>query len=156
MRQVCTNQVSQNRFLIMEYLDAMLDSGFSLCHGQYPICWRGMSYVFGVSTRLLQSICQTAKARYALQHWLKCTLASAYVSSTNVHAYVFVFNRNTPTAERPSRANISVNGCLFTQVDLAERWLRSFVDNYCDIQPDEGHVHLPFGTRKAVYEMFLR
>ena len=61
-----------------------------------------------------------------------------------------VLKRNTPTAERPSKANISVNGCFFTQVDLAERWLRSFVDNYCDVQPDEGHVHLPFGTRKAV------
>ena len=69
---------------------------------------------------------------------------------------VCVLKRNTPTAERPCRANISVNGCFFTQVDLAERWLRSFVDNYCDIQPDEGHVHLPFGTRKAVYEMYLR
>ena len=88
-----------------------------------------------------------------LKHEIECVSEIAHKQMqralTLFRKLLCVLKRNTPTAERPCRANISVNGCFFTQADLAERWLRSFVDNYCDIQPDEGHVHLPSGTRKA-------
>jgi hypothetical protein len=45
---------------------------------------------------------------------------------------------------------------MFTKTDLAERWMRSLVETYCDVMPDEGHVHLPFGSQKEVYELYAR
>ena len=42
-----------------------------------------------------------------------------------------------------------------TKADLAEMWLRNLVDLYCDIQPDHGEIHLPYGMRKDVYDLYL-
>jgi hypothetical protein len=45
---------------------------------------------------------------------------------------------------------------MFTKTDLAQRWLRSLVETYCDVMPDEGHIHLPFGQQKEVYDLYAR
>ena len=45
---------------------------------------------------------------------------------------------------------------MFTKQDMAERWLRDLVDNYCDVQPDLNEKHLPFGMRCDVYDMYMR
>jgi hypothetical protein len=48
------------------------------------------------------------------------------------------------------------HGNAFTKAQIAETWLRTAVDMFCDIQPDEGHVHLPFGHKQDVYDMYRR
>jgi hypothetical protein len=64
--------------------------------------------------------------------------------------------RNSSCPERTTRAGIALNGRLFTKTDLAERWMRGLMETYCDVMPDEGHLHLPFGTQKEVYDLFVR
>ena len=69
VKQACGSQVTRKRYIIENFLDPMSRSGFSLCHGHFPICWRGLTYLLGVSTTLLQTVAQTTKARY------ECTTA---------------------------------------------------------------------------------
>jgi hypothetical protein len=78
-----------------------------------------------------------------------------FVTDDVVNCWVVMF-RNSHCPERPSRAGLAINGRLFTKTDLAERWMRSLIDTYCDVMPDEGDLHLPFGTRKDVYELYAK
>jgi hypothetical protein len=64
--------------------------------------------------------------------------------------------RNSSCATRPSRAGKNGKAGLYTRTALAESWMRIMVDLYCDAQPDEQFIHLPFGQRKDVYEMYRR
>ena len=43
---------------------------------------------------------------------------------------------------------------MFSKTEVAERWFRVMVDMYCDVQPDIGHLHLPFGRKADVYDKF--
>lgn len=69
VKQACGSQVTRKWCIIENFLDPMSHSGFSLYHGHFPIFWRGLIYLLGVSTTLLQTVAQTTKARY------KCTTA---------------------------------------------------------------------------------
>jgi hypothetical protein len=67
-----------------------------------------------------------------------------------------VLLRSSPFAERPSRLGMAPHAQLFSRVDVAEQWLMKIVDQYCDVQPDEAHVHLPFGRKQDVYDLYKR
>jgi hypothetical protein len=58
-------------------LDASSPSGFAIHFGFYPICWKGLTTLLGVSNCLLQTVQQTPNAR------------------------------NGPTARRPSRIGVA-------------------------------------------------
>jgi hypothetical protein len=58
--------------------------------------------------------------------------------------------------ERPSRLGIGQLRLSATRLQIAETWLRIMVDRYCDVQPDESHVHLPFGHKQDIYDMYKR
>ena len=57
-----SNQVDRKR-AIQGFTDANSPTKFSICHGQYPVCWRGLSYLTGVSCTLLACVVGTPKAR---------------------------------------------------------------------------------------------
>jgi hypothetical protein len=51
---------------------------------------------------------------------------------------------------------IALNGSIFSKMEEAQKWLRLLVERYCDVQPDESHVHLPFGRKQDVYDLYTR
>jgi hypothetical protein len=48
---------------LIDLLDESSPSGFSIYEGYYPICWRGLTTLLGVSNCLLQTVQSTPKAR---------------------------------------------------------------------------------------------
>lgn len=64
--------------------------------------------------------------------------------------------RHSPHPHRASREGLPLNGAMFTQKDLAEMWMRTLMDTYCDTQPDGDDVHLPFGTKHDVFNLYVR
>jgi hypothetical protein len=68
----------------------------------------------------------------------------------------FVQCRSSHIPGRPIRLGIPLAGNPFTKAQIAETWIRTAVDMYCDIQPDEGHVHLPFGHKQDLYDLYRR
>jgi hypothetical protein len=57
------NQVDRKR-TVKGFLDPNSPTSFSFCFGQFVICWKAMSMVTGVSTTLMQSVTESAKARF--------------------------------------------------------------------------------------------
>jgi len=49
---------------VIDLLDPCSPSGFSIVEGYYPICWKGLTTLFGVSNCLLQTVQQTPNARH--------------------------------------------------------------------------------------------
>jgi hypothetical protein len=64
--------------------------------------------------------------------------------------------RSSPYPERPARSGIALNGFIFSKMAEAQKWLTALVDKWCDVQPDDSHVHLPFGRKQDVYELYKR
>jgi hypothetical protein len=65
-------------------------------------------------------------------------------------------NSSSPYPERPARSGIALNGQIYSKTAIAEKWLGSLVEKWCDFQPDESHVHLPFGLKQDVYDLYKR
>ena len=61
-----------------------------------------------------------------------------------------LFQKGRPKWRKP------VGSSQYTRSDMTEMWLRSLVDMYCDVQPDCGDIHLPFGQMKQVYDLYVR
>lgn len=40
--------------------------------------------------------------------------------------------------------------------DVVERWLHGLVDTFADYQPDKTEVHLPFGQKMDVYNLYMQ
>jgi hypothetical protein len=81
--------------------------------------------------------------------------SSSFSGFSSLHVWVVVHDcRSSANIFRPSRAGIAPHGNAFTKAQIAETWLRTAVDLYCDFQPDESHVHLPFGHKQDVYELY--
>jgi hypothetical protein len=51
---------------------------------------------------------------------------------------------------------IALNGQIFSKMAQAQNWLSALVEKWCDVQPDESHVHLPFGLKQDVYDLYKR
>jgi hypothetical protein len=48
----------------------------------------------------------------------------------------------------------AVNGKMFTQSEIVVNWLRNFADSF-DSQPDKAEVHLPYGYKRQVWNIYL-
>jgi hypothetical protein len=61
------------------------------------------------------------------------------------------FNKSCITVFVAMRA---VQGKMFTQSEIVVNWLRNFAASF-DSQPDKAEVHLPYGYKRQVWNIYL-
>jgi hypothetical protein len=99
------------------------------------------------------------RRRLSMCKVLICSHYFCFVNvQTEVHQSVclFLYCRARASPERPSRIGLTKNCMGVSRIQIAETWLRITADMYCDIQPDESHIHLPFGHKQDVYNLYAR
>ena len=60
---LCFNDQCDRKQSLLNMRDSNSRSGFSIVEGLYPICWKGLHSLLGVSTALLQSVQGTPHAK---------------------------------------------------------------------------------------------
>jgi hypothetical protein len=59
-----------------------------------------------------------------------------------------------PTILPPLCQGTAYKGALYNRSDCVESFLHGLIDQLCEVQSDNGELHLPFGHRKDVFERY--
>ena len=137
---------------LIDLLDEDSPSGFSILKGLYPICWRGLTTLLGVSNCLLQTVQQTPNARHRPfpGRPSRLGIASECLNMLSHCHYTETASDKFPSSFPLLCLQILVNGQMWTQADVVSNWLRNFAQ-FHNYQPDTEAIHLPFGTKRQVW-----